>query len=233
MNCWICNNPADSGEHRVKASDLKMLFSNVSQKSPIYTKNPQGQVIQIGSLKSKKLKWNARLCHKCNTTRTQRYDFAWQTLSDYLQRESRNPKARIKLKKVFPGSATSSMLDVHLFFVKMFGCIIAEHDIPINLSTFSNSLLNRVAHPHVRLGFGILSSWNKNKAFITPVNAVNVKNVVEFASWYYMVRKVFIDVVYSTQEKYIQVASDTWHPNMKGNLIHMSQFGVNHQIQLK
>lgn len=233
MNCWICGSPADSGEHRVKASDLKMIFKNVSQQSPIFTKDPQGKVIKIGSLKSKKLKWNAGLCHKCNTTRTQRYDFAWQTLSNYLQKESKNLKTKINLKKIFPGSAISSMLDVHLFFVKMFGCIIAEHDIPINLSIFSNSLLNRVPHPHVRLGFGILPRWNKDMAFITPVNAVNANDIVEFANWYYMVRKVFVDIVYSSRAKYLQVANDTWHPNMNGKLLYLSQFRVNHQIQQK
>ena len=132
---------------------------------------------------------------------------------------------------MFPGSANSSMLNVHLFFVKMVGCIIAEHDIPIDLSVFSNSLRNRVPHSHVRLRFGILLNWNKNKAFITPVNAVNANEIVEFANWYYMVRKVFVDVVEFSRTKYLQVANDTRHPSMKGKFLYLGLFKVNHQIQ--
>jgi hypothetical protein len=36
MRCWICSDEADSAEHLIKASDLRALFGNVSQKNPIY-----------------------------------------------------------------------------------------------------------------------------------------------------------------------------------------------------
>lgn len=237
MLCWICGNPANSGEHRAKASDLKMLFRDVSQRSPIFTKDRQGKIISIGSLKSDKLKWDAKICHECNTTTTQRYDLAWQKLSAYLQKESQRPeeqrpKEKIRLKNVFPGSVNSSMLDVHLFFVKMFGCIIAEHNIPIDLSPFSQALLGRVPHPHVLLGFGILPSWTKNKAFITPVNAFNVGGTVEFACWYYMVRKVFVDAVYSLP-RYRPIATDTWHPRMNARILRLSQLRTNQELRRK
>ena len=130
MKCWICGNPADSREHGPKASDLKMLFPKVSQQSPIYTKNKEGKIIRIGSLNSDKLKWDNKLCHTCNTTRTQRYDLAWQALSTYLQEESNRLKTEINFVDIFPEPSNNSMLDVHLYFVKMFGCIVVEHIIP-------------------------------------------------------------------------------------------------------
>jgi hypothetical protein len=235
MLCWICGNPANSGEHRAKASDLKMLFPEISQRSPIYTKNRQGKIISIGSLKSDKLKWDAKICHECNTSRTQRYDLAWQKLSAYLQKESKlpkeqRPKEKIRLKNVFPGSINSSMLDVHLFFVKMFGCIIAEHNIPIELRSFSQAIVSRTPHPHVLLGFGILPSWTQNKAFITPVYPHHVGSAIEFACWYYMLRKVFVDVVYSLPF-YRPVATDTWHPRMNAKILRLSQLRTNQQVR--
>jgi hypothetical protein len=124
------------------------------------------------------------------------------------------------------------MLDVHLFFVKLFGCVIAEHSIPIDLDTFSHSLITRTAHPHIFLGFGILASWTQNKAFTTPVEALDVAGTTEFAFWYYMVRKVFVDAVYSLPQ-YREIATDTWHPSMNTKILRLSKLRANHHLRHK
>jgi hypothetical protein len=125
------------------------------------------------------------------------------------------------------------MLDVHLFFVKMFGCIIAEHNIPINLAEFSNALLRREAHPNLWLGFGVLKRWNKNKAIITPIKALNANESIEFANWHYMLRKVFVDIVFSQHRKYLQVANDAWHPKISSKILHLTKLRVNHQVRME
>jgi hypothetical protein len=33
--CWICGNPATTGEHRIKRSDLRGLFPKASQSAPL------------------------------------------------------------------------------------------------------------------------------------------------------------------------------------------------------
>jgi hypothetical protein len=51
------------------------------------------------------------------------------------------------------------MKHVHLFFLKLFGCMICEakangHGIPINVKPFSDAIMLNRPHPEVYLQFG-------------------------------------------------------------------------------
>jgi hypothetical protein len=51
------------------------------------------------------------------------------------------------------------MVDVHLFFLKLTGCMIAEakangHDVPISLDPFSEAIMSGRPHAEVHLQFG-------------------------------------------------------------------------------
>jgi len=122
MNCWICGDTANTGEHRVKASDLKAYFGHVSQQKPIYTHTDQKKNIPIKSIKASRLKSGGRICNKCNSSLTQPYDKAWERLSQYLQAnwQKLQKAQQINLTKVFPGAVRRSLLGIHLFFVKIF-----------------------------------------------------------------------------------------------------------------
>jgi hypothetical protein len=115
---------------------------------------------QIGSIKrSDRLKSKALICQYCNSTRTQPHDKAWEKLSEYLRANHQLLKTRkhIRLDKVFPGSVKSSMLDVHLYFAKLFGCRIVEHRIPINITPFLEAILQQKPHPKLFLSLGFSS----------------------------------------------------------------------------
>lgn len=86
IKCWICGKEGDSGEHMIKASDLKLYFPDVSQKKPLYLHSAKRRNKEIGSIRSSHLKSNALLCKKCNNELTQPYDKAWEKLSKYLYR---------------------------------------------------------------------------------------------------------------------------------------------------
>jgi len=233
MNCWICGQTANSGEHRVKASDLRHLFSRVSQSTPIFIKDHHGKPKSIGSLKSDQLKWKSKLCHTCNTALTQPYDLAWETLADYLRTAPIGANTRkIRLDKVFPGSTQSSMLCVHLFFVKILGCLIVEHQVPIPIAPFSKSLLNGTPHRGVHLGFGTFPERRKRKAaYITPLQGCELNNQTQFANCQYMIGHVFVDLIYSTSPDYlaVAVARDIWHPSHSNKVLRLSKFRNNPQ----
>ena len=84
MKCWICGNEGDSGEHLVKASDIRNYFGNISIDSPVYTHNDYKRNIPIRSIKSNRFKSKALICKYCNNTRTQPHDRAWESLSNYI-----------------------------------------------------------------------------------------------------------------------------------------------------
>lgn len=238
MKCWICGGAAESGEHRAKKSDLAMVFRGVTQQTPIYEKSvPSGQnpkIQKIGSLKSDKLKWDSKLCHECNTTRSQPFDYAWAILSAYLQSNQNRLKnsKKLKLQSVFPGSVTKSMLNVHLYFIKMFGCILTEHNVPIPIQGFSESILNGSSHPNVYLGIGYRGEFTKkNVVLVTPIESLTEENssVIHFASWQYWIRNVFIDVIYSINPDYLMVVNEFWHPDKTQKIMRLSEIKVNQQ----
>ncbi len=227
MDCWICGEPATTREHRVKASDIRTYFGEFSQKSPLYFHTSERKNIPVGSVKSDKFKFESKLCNACNSSLTQPHDKAWEKLSAYLQgnfpRISR--VRRIDLSRVFPGATRRSLLNVHLFFLKLFGCIIAEHDVPIDLAPFANALRNGTAHPNVHLAFGPRMGLTRHKfACMTPIQALNKDGVPVFASWLYIVGEVAVDVIYSTESQFMQVIRDSWHPNTASKTLRLSNF---------
>jgi len=230
MKCWICGSDADSGEHRAKKSDLDMVFSNVTQKTPVYAKTEPGGIDRIGSLKSDKFKSDAKLCHDCNTSRSQPFDKAWEKLSVHLQNNMSNLKnqKKMKLQTVFPGSVEKSMLNVHLYFIKIFGCLIKEHNVPIPLAPFSNAIMQGAAHPQVYMGFGYREKVRKNNiVLLTKIESITSEGKVHFANWQYWVRNVFVDVIYSIDENYMKIVREFWHPDNTQKILKLSELKNN------
>jgi hypothetical protein len=67
--CWICNtNPADSGEHRFKASDIRARTPGISQRNPIRMHHGVKQIgndrinVPVGSAKSSWLMFKRSVC---------------------------------------------------------------------------------------------------------------------------------------------------------------------------
>jgi hypothetical protein len=178
-------------------------------------------------VKSDKFKFESKLCNDCNSSLTQPHDKAWETLSAYLQNNFPRISRvhRIDLPRVFPGATSRSLLNVHLFFLKIFGCIIAEHHVPIDLAPFANALRSGTAHPNVCLAFGPRMGLTQHKfAGMTPIKAVNQGGIPVFASWFYIFGDVAVDVIYSTEIQFMQVIRDFWHPSTASKTLRLSNF---------
>lgn len=234
MDCWICGAEGTTREHIVKASDLRSFFGHFSQKSPLYFHTKGKKNIPVGSYRSDRFKSKAKICNTCNSDTTQPYDEAWEQLSAYLRENFSQLRQndRIDLSKVFPGSTRKSLLHVHLYFVKLFGCLIVEHHIPIDVSPFAAALRTRTAHRNIYLAFGPSLKHPKRKfAGVTPIEAVDENGVSVFATWFYILGDVVVDIIYSAEERYMKVVRDYWHPSRPGKIIRVSHFKHNHQLQ--
>jgi hypothetical protein len=142
--CWICNcNEANSGEHKTKRSDLLAVLGNPTQATPFYYHDLHKANRPIGSLKAKILKSPIRICAECNSTRTQPYDRAWERMSDWLR--SRHPPLKVgdlvRTNRIFRRHSRREMNNVHLYFLKLFGCMLCEaeatgHNVPIDIAQF-------------------------------------------------------------------------------------------------
>jgi hypothetical protein len=236
MKCWICGGEGNTGEHLVKKSDLKAIFPNVSQKKPLFFsanyKRCNGEVIRngkVGSVEDKKslyLKSKALICQDCNSNRTSPHDKAWEKLSRHLR--EKNPPIKkgeiVKLNKVFPGAVKKSMLDVHLFFIKLFGCAIVEHNVRIDITNFSEAIMNQKPHPLVYLA--ILPSLDvgiKNYAGRTNMRiASTIDGKCMYATWFYRVGSLSVRVIYAEPTECRKGMVHTWHPTTITKCLHVS-----------
>ena len=208
-----------------KASDLKSMFGHVSQNAPLYMHNPVKRNRPVAGIKSDKLKFKAFLCARCNNERTQPYDQAWERLSRYLR--ERQPPLRsgsvINLAKVFPGKVHQSMLHVHLYFVKLFGCLITEHSVPLDLAPFSAAILQGQAHPNVHLSVWALNDSDAQKfAGQTQIETAQLHGQLAFATWLYYVGTIAVNVMYSVPGERRRGLLTAWHPSGVSKLLRLA-----------
>lgn len=212
--CWICGDEASSREHKVKASDVRMLFGNISSDDPAFVHTDSRRNVPLLGVKSNRLKWTVKICTRCNNERTQPYDEKWRILSRFLNERGIKRNDIIRLEKAFPGAVRSSMLLVHLYFVKLFGCAVVEASVPIDIGPFSKALLSSEPHPDLHLSFSASTKY-KGRSFVgaTDIETVNHGNRCACAEWFYILRNVTVRVVYSHPSHEVVSLSSTWHPN--------------------
>jgi len=216
MKCWICGADADTGEHRIKRSDLKSVFGHISPDHPLYLSNARRRNERVNGLKANALKLKAKICGKCNNQLTSSHDYAWEKLSRYFRSRNRALKhnERIGLHKVFPGTVKRSMVCVHLYFVKLLGCHIVEHRMPIDLGPFSQALLHGTAHPLVYLAFCTPLDTEHKSAGYSDIDVIKRYGRIIAASWIYHLDHFSVRVMYAEPGERRQGLIDSWHRSM-------------------
>lgn len=216
--CWICKeNEANSGEHMTKRSDLAAALGSPTQAKPFYFNGLKRQNKPIMSLDAKILKAPVRICHECNTTRTQPHDRAWEHMSDQLRNRPLVLDRWLRANKVFPYDTRQRMIDVQLYFLKLFGCMVSEsksngHNVPIEIAPFSKAIMGGRPHPEVHLQFGKcdgvigrshLHCWTTNHDGV-------------LAGWLYELDRIAVSVIFARAGHW-EHRRDLWHPVSPSN----------------
>jgi hypothetical protein len=215
--CWICKkHPADSGEHKTKRSDLLAVLGNPSQKEPFFYHDLHKANRPVGSLDAKILKSPVRICTHCNSTRTQPHDRAWESMSDRLRSRRLAVGRWVRCNRVFKHFTKREMLNVHLYFVKLFGCMIAEakangYDLPLDLDAFSTAIMSGRPHAEVQLQFGrhdgIIGRSNLHCWTTDPGKGV-------LAAWLYELDTIAVSVFFVHAGQF-RDRRDLWHPHSR------------------
>jgi hypothetical protein len=212
--CWICNrNEANSGEHKTKRSDLAAVLGEPTQDRPFYFHDIERRNKPVGSLDAKILKAPIRICAECNTRRTQPHDRAWEHMSDTLRSRQLAVGQWVRCNRIFPHDTRRQMIKVHLFFLKLFGCMLCEakangHDVPIDIAPFSQAILGNRPHPEVHLQFGKcdgalgrsnLHCWRTEHGSI-------------LGGWLYELDTIAISILFAQANRW-EHRADLWHPH--------------------
>ena len=218
MNCWICGNTAETGEHEIKASDLKLTFGQIDQKSPMYWKSHGQSFGKVGSFKNNKLKFPNRLCKKCNNERTQPYDLAWEKLSKFLKSElkSKTTHGKIDLNRSFPQEDKDTFIrHVQLYFVKIFGCFILKGGVPVDLTLMSKSLLKEAVCNSLYL-FVLKVPEDNPSVGLSEIRTLQKDGKTLVACFLYMVGEIVISIYYDPQKMDKRTIRKSLHPRNHG-----------------
>ena len=227
MSCWICGNSADTGEHMIKAADLKALFGPTSQNKPLFRQINSNSQEKVPGCRSEKLKFRTRLCACCNNTRTQSHDKSWEALSTYLRK--RNPLVRpgdvVRVSHAFKSGVRPGFLGVHLYFAKLTGCLVLDAGVPLDIQSLADAILQNSSHPHLYLSFLVLTDRRVHRhAFVTPIETIAVGGELSGAQWYYLTGRIGVHVIYAkalhNREKRIHL----WHPSNSEKTITLDGF---------
>lgn len=215
--CWICKErKADSGEHKTKRSDLLAVLGKPTQDEPFYFQALNRRNKPIGSLDAKILKSPIRICAFCNNARTQPHDRAWEYMSDRLRSRRLAVGRWVRCNRIFGSDVRRRMVDVHLYFLKLFGCMLAEakangYNLPIDLDAFSKAIMSGRPHAEVHLQFGrcdgTIGRSNLHCWKTDPGESV-------LAGWLYELDTIAVSVMY-VQAGRFEHRRDIWHPHSR------------------
>lgn len=210
QKCWICGNLADSREHKVKRSHLKVVFGDFTEENKVHYRSAQEKLF-IHRLDHFLVLFQKVICQDCNNRRTQESDKAWERLVKYFHTQCWEAKKGdfLKLRQPFPNKTAVTMLKVHLYFVKLLGCAIAEQGIPIPLQSFSDAIMNGEPHSSIYLTFSVVADVDIKK--LTGVTEILYDN--NGASWTYCALPISVNITYDpTHTRHAAVAG--WHPRL-------------------
>jgi hypothetical protein len=149
--CWICNSPADSGEHKFKKSDLVTLHGEGPYSGDKELLHLKGGVLRkIRGPNAQIVKYEKSLCQRCNDTLSQPFDYAYdQFIQWVMQNQDFVIRRRIiNFAHIYGEAMELSQRNLYKYFAKSFGCRLVNDgfNVPadvaqlINLEGFSTGL---------------------------------------------------------------------------------------------
>lgn len=225
--CWICGNEAKSGEHKIKRSDLRDVFGQLTQAAPLFFNSAKHKNCRVGSLDARLLKSPALICEMCNNNRSQPYDKAWEHFSAWLRNNHHSTEVgkAVRANRAFPYNTAKLMLQVHLYFVKLFGCHIKEANAAIDLVKFSSAFLTEKAHTNVYLKFGRGPTLPKGIAVgNSDMSMIYDDKKCVMATWIYYLDWMDVMVMFIEDGQRREGIKNSWHPRFGTNKIVISDF---------
>ena len=118
------------------------------------------------------------------------------------------------------------MLGVHLYFLKLFGSLIVDNAIPMDIQSFAKAIQNETPHPNVYLSFLAVShSGIRQYAAITPVYTEKINDEIMFANWFYFVGPLAVEITYAPAVRANTKEVHLWHPTHSSKSIVIDRLG--------
>ena len=115
------------------------------------------------------------------------------------------------------------MRSVHLYFTKLFGCLIVDGGIPIETDPFAAAIMSGQPHSQLYLAFGHLAMPLETVGG-SDIAMAQADGKVAFATWLYNVGDLAVRVMYALPGEQRQGLEAAWHPSMGVNRLPFTRF---------
>ncbi len=121
QKCWICNkNVANSGEHKIKAAEIRKLMGN--KRFDGFYKGEENKLITIENSKDKNLKFPKVICDECNNNKTAQSDKAYTDFVSFItdNYDSLHAQRKIDFKEIYGENWSKRKIELYRYFAKHF-----------------------------------------------------------------------------------------------------------------
>jgi hypothetical protein len=129
--CWWCGAIADSQEHKYKRTDLARLQGDGPN---LVWGGDEGRLHYIKSIrKSSAVRFEKDLCRRCNDTRSQPFDRAYETYSAYVWENAETlwDAPGLDMRAIFGDDWRPKQLDLGRYFAKHFASRMVLDGLPV------------------------------------------------------------------------------------------------------
>lgn len=231
--CWICGEPARTGEHMIKKTDLTEIFGKPKPGKPLFLHKATKTNHIVQGLNADALKLACRLCAKCNNERSQPYDRAWEVFSRFVRNRMPPvvPGAFVRADRIYSVYSNRELRNLQLYFVKLFGCLIHENKIPIDLGPFAKALLEGKFHRDVFIKLGCVPREDRIVGVAGLAAAKdNLTGKVSCAQWFYELDRFAVNVIYAADHDFWDVTVGAWHPKLGTGRLLVHDFSGNIRV---
>ena len=223
--CWICGGIADTNEHMLKASDIRLHVGKPKKVAPVYYSSDRAKNLEIENDGDDRLTFQKALCANCNNVTTQPYDQSWDKFSRWVKNNETHLKAGsgIDANAIFSTDVDAHLLRVHLYFTKLIGCALAQSDIRFDMDGMSRAIREGQPCKYVHLKFGVC------EVGITCVtnlctSTYSYNEECAFALWGYSIGKLVVHIMYAAEGEQRQGLVDAWHPVQNSTRLKLADF---------
>ena len=211
--CWICGDVADTNEHMLKASDIRLHVRKPRRRVPVFYNTDLAKNYKIENDGDDRLTFQKVLCRQCNNVTTQPYDQSWEQFSRWVKGNTDCLRADlcIDANKVFSKDVDIQMLRVHLYFTKLIGCALAQSNIRFDRHSLAQAIRDGQPCKYIHLKFGVCEV---GIAGVNHLQTLTYSHNEEcaFALWGYRIGKLMVQIMYAAEGEQREGLIDSWHP---------------------
>ncbi len=151
--CWICEDSANSNEHKFKASGIKKMFGKQFSVPMIFKTGEKEKKLQGPN--SQLLKFSRNICRTCNNELTQEHDKAFDSLIstvleqyDYIYNDN-----QFSVETFYSEKWEINYLNLFKYFAKIIGCRLNENGFSEKTENLSRFIKGEIDNMFISLSF--------------------------------------------------------------------------------